>query len=96
MATRKKTGDGIDPKLAKTLMDKLAGDNAFRRAFKQDPHGALESLGWKRPPGHRKAAPIAKIAPKRQIAATRAAIETRLVEGPPFEWPACCDDFSAQ
>jgi putative modified peptide len=96
MATRKQSGDGIDPELAATLMDKLASDDAFRSAFQADPHGALESLGWKRPPGHKKAAPIKKLASKEQIAQTRDGIEDKLCTSMPFAWPECCDEFSAE
>lgn len=96
MGTDKNDGDGCDPELAKRLMDKLTTDDEFRAAFQQDPHGALESLGWKRPPGHKKAGPIAKLASKEEMAQARDGIEASLCQSVPFDTPDCCDDFSAK
>ena len=48
MAMKKGPGptEPLDPKVVRTLLDRLSTDDDFRTLFKQDAHAALVEAGW--------------------------------------------------
>lgn len=81
-------GTPLDPKLADRLLDLLSSDNAFRRQFKKDPQAALASLGH-RATTTKACASVKTIAPKQEIAASRDALRTHLLQTSIFNTPHC-------
>jgi putative modified peptide len=61
MAMKKGPGptEPLDPKVVRTLLDRLSTDDDFRDLFQADPHAALVEAGWKRTAGHEAAASLA-------------------------------------
>ncbi|BCT92359.1 hypothetical protein LYSHEL_13830 [Lysobacter helvus] len=51
MAMKKGPGptEPLDPKVVRTLLDRLSSDDDFRDLFKRDAHAALVEAGWKAP-----------------------------------------------
>ncbi|KGQ20156.1 hypothetical protein LF41_2110 [Lysobacter dokdonensis DS-58] len=39
----------LDPKVVRTLLDRLSTDDDFRELFQNDAHAALVEAGWKAP-----------------------------------------------
>lgn len=79
MTQDKSPPPGLNPRVAKLLLDKLETDNDFRDAFVSSPDQALRSIG------HTEAAPCialkpgATLASPEQIKAQRAKIEGLMV-----------------
>jgi putative modified peptide len=51
MAMKKGPGptEALDPKVVRTLLDRLSDDDDFRALFKRNAHAALVEAGWKAP-----------------------------------------------
>ncbi|UHQ20564.1 NHLP-related RiPP peptide [Lysobacter sp. KIS68-7] len=51
MAMKKGPGptERLDPKVVRTLLDRLSTDDAFRDLFQRDAHAALVEAGWTAP-----------------------------------------------
>lgn len=63
------------------LLDKLSTDDAFRTLFESDPEAALTKLGYTPPPGSCDCMRSSKLADKKTIAATGAAMREQLILG---------------
>lgn len=94
MATNRKgpAPAGLEPKVARKLLDLLSSDNDFRRLFKKDAHAALVKAGYKAPAGTdpAQAASLSgaacmqlasgdRIAPKSKIVRDRAKLEAATI-----------------
>lgn len=93
MAT-KKTGGGahppLEPRVADKLLDLLSTDNQFRRLFKRDPHAALKEVGHELPPGTTLTCmSVNRIAPKREIEASREQIKSQITAQGMYNTPHC-------
>lgn len=51
MAMKKGPGptEALDPKVVRTLLDRLSTDDDFRDLFQRNAHAALVEAGWERP-----------------------------------------------
>lgn len=90
----KKTGPrpaAMDPKIARTLLDKLATDDAFRALFQKDATAALAQIGYAVPAGEGNGgiclqlAAGERLAPKESFARDSATMQNKL-GGLPFNF----------
>lgn len=70
---------GLNPRLAKTLLDKLETDHDFRAKFEQSPDDALHSLGYTGSTECLALKPGATLASPERIKTQRVKLEATLV-----------------
>ncbi|MEO6226559.1 MAG: NHLP-related RiPP peptide [Thermomonas sp.] len=70
---------GLNPRIAKALLDKLETDHDFRAQFEQSPDDALRSLGYSDSTECLALKPGAKLASPEQIKAQRAKLDVATV-----------------
>lgn len=70
---------GLNPRIAKALLDKLETDHDFRAQFEQSPDDALQSLGYTDSTTCLALKPGAKLASPEQIRAQRQKLEAVMV-----------------
>lgn len=70
---------GLNPKLAKSLLDKLESDDDFRAQFEQSPEQALRSLGYTDSTECLALKPGATLASPEQIRTQRVKLQATLV-----------------
>ncbi len=79
MTDKKTPPAGLNPRIAKALLDKLETDNDFRAQFEQSPEAALRALGYTDSVSCMTLKPGAKLASPEQIKAQRVKLEQVMV-----------------
>ena len=87
MTDKKTPPAGLNPRIAKALLDKLETDHDFRAQFEQSPDKALRALGYTDSTDCMALKPGAKLASPEQIKAQRVKLEATLVGIQAYECP---------
>lgn len=87
MTDKKTPPAGLNPRIAKALLDKLETDHDFRAQFEQSPEEALRALGYTDSTECLALKPGVKLASPEQIKAQRVKLEATLVGIQAYECP---------